>query len=290
MRWNFGSVYKEIRKGKNISQNDICKENISRTTLSKLENSKIMPSYQTMDFLLKQINMSFDEFTYVCKSFEIDQREQIIQSFYKLSANTNISTLAELKSKCILYLKTNEDLFIEDILSILDSQLKLVDDNIYKISCLSKIYVNSVWQKIEKANTWYYSELRLLNCILYFLPLETVRKITPKIIESMKKYEDYKKSEPFYISLLLNTGTIYFMNNMVTDAEVLVNKALPLIYSSKRYDFLGIAEVRLGIYSKDITRIKKGISFLKFAGEDSIVTELLEEVAFAEIKLSDSIT
>ncbi|EKZ0149997.1 helix-turn-helix transcriptional regulator, partial [Enterococcus faecalis] len=48
VKWNFGKVYKEVRESKGISQKKICHEALSRTTLSKLENCKIMPSYQTM--------------------------------------------------------------------------------------------------------------------------------------------------------------------------------------------------------------------------------------------------
>ena len=54
MIWNFGEVYKFIRKSKGISQSDICSDELSRSTLSKIENNKLMPSFQIMDYLLNR--------------------------------------------------------------------------------------------------------------------------------------------------------------------------------------------------------------------------------------------
>ena len=37
MRYDFGKVYKEIRKSKNLTQSDVCGNVLSPTTLSKIE-------------------------------------------------------------------------------------------------------------------------------------------------------------------------------------------------------------------------------------------------------------
>ncbi|MDU0850030.1 MAG: ATP-binding cassette domain-containing protein [Staphylococcus epidermidis] len=62
MRWDIGSVYKYIRKSKGITQNEVCGDYITHSNLSKFENNHSTPRYDTMELLLRQIDMSFDEF------------------------------------------------------------------------------------------------------------------------------------------------------------------------------------------------------------------------------------
>ena len=62
MRYDFGKVYKEIRESKGLTQEEICGGVLSRTSLSKIESGKTTPKYENMEFLLRQINMSFEEF------------------------------------------------------------------------------------------------------------------------------------------------------------------------------------------------------------------------------------
>ena len=66
MRYDFGKVYKDIRESKGLTQEEVCGKVLSRTSLSKFESGKATPKYENMEFLLRQINMSFEEFEYIC--------------------------------------------------------------------------------------------------------------------------------------------------------------------------------------------------------------------------------
>ena len=63
MRYDFGKVYKEIRESKGLTQEEVCGGVLSRTSLSKIESGKTTPKYENMEFLLRQINMSFEDLT-----------------------------------------------------------------------------------------------------------------------------------------------------------------------------------------------------------------------------------
>ena len=57
MRCDFGKVYKEIRESKGLTQEEVCGNVISRTSLSKIESGKVTPKYENMEFqflLMKQ--------------------------------------------------------------------------------------------------------------------------------------------------------------------------------------------------------------------------------------------
>lgn len=50
MRYDFGNVYKEIRESKGLTQEDVCGDILSRTSLSKIESGKTTPKYEIWSF------------------------------------------------------------------------------------------------------------------------------------------------------------------------------------------------------------------------------------------------
>ena len=46
--------------------------------------------------------------------------------------------------------------------------------------------VKKLWRKIEKQDTWYESDLKILNTILFSLPIEHLHLITGKILQRWK--------------------------------------------------------------------------------------------------------
>ena len=86
MRYDFGNVYKEIRESKGLTQEDVCGSVLSRTSLSKIESGKTTPKYENMEFLLRQVNMSFEEFEYICQLYQPSQRTEIMQTYLNMSS------------------------------------------------------------------------------------------------------------------------------------------------------------------------------------------------------------
>ena len=53
MRWDYGTIYKKIRKSKHISQEEVCQDYTSRAHLSRIESNQVVPSFELMEHLLK---------------------------------------------------------------------------------------------------------------------------------------------------------------------------------------------------------------------------------------------
>lgn len=81
------------------------------------------------------------------------------------------------------------------------------------------------------------------------------------------------------LTLLTNLASIYLDNHQTKECETFSLEALKLAKELKRYDFLGIAQVRLGICRDDNSLIDKGISLLHLTGEEKIFEALEKEVA-----------
>ncbi|MBR8699441.1 Rgg/GadR/MutR family transcriptional regulator [Enterococcus innesii] len=279
MRWDAGSIYKKIRKSKGLSQNEVCGTSISRTTLSKFENNKLSPSYDTMVYLLLQIDMSEEEFQFVCNDFSYDLRDEIISLFFRQTSNLETAQLFRLLEKGNKYLKTADDIFIRHLMKIIQSLTLLTNDQIEQIDCLPKIIISDVWSKLSKMDEWYYSELRLINSFMYYFPIETVLSFLPKLLETVEKYEKFTPMITIRLSILLNVGLLLIQNNHKEAAIPLLKEAIDLGKEAKRYDYLSIAKVRYAICIDDYKIACEGFLLLEMTGENDILEHVKKEWA-----------
>lgn len=279
MRWDAGSIYKKIRKSKGLSQNEVCGTSISRTTLSKFENNKLSPSYDTMVYLLLQIDMSEEEFQFVCNDFSYDLRDEIITLFFRQTSNLETAQLFRLLEKGNKYLKTADDIFIRNLMKIIQSLTLLTNDQIEQIDCLPKIIISDVWSKLSKMDEWYYSELRLINSFMYYFPIETVLSFLPKLLETVEKYENFTPMITIRLSILLNVGLLLIQNNHKEAAIPLLKEAIDLGKEAKRYDYLSIAKVRYAICIDDYKIACEGFLLLEMTEENDILEHLKKEWA-----------
>ncbi len=72
------------------------------------------------------------------------------------------------------------------------------------------------------------------------------------------------------LTLLTNLASIYLDNRQTKECETFYLEALKLAKELKRYDLLGIAQVRLGICRDDNSLIDKGMSLLHLTEEEKI--------------------
>lgn len=279
MRWDAGSIYKKIRKSKGLSQNEVCGTSISRTTLSKFENNKLSPSYDTMVYLLLQIDMSEEEFQFVCNDFSYDLRDEIITLFFRQTSNLETAQLFRLLEKGNKYLKTADDIFIRHLMKIIQSLTLLTNDQIEQIDCLPKIIISDVWSKLSKMDEWYYSELRLINSFMYYFPIETVLSFLPKLLETVEKYEKFTPMITIRLSILLNVGLLLIQNNHKEAAVPLLKEAIELGKEAKRYDYLSIAKVRYAICIDDYKIACEGFLLLEMTEENDMLEHLKKEWA-----------
>src|SRR3712207_525095 len=100
MRWDFGAIYKKIRQSKGLSQKEVCGNQLSRTSLSKIEACERVPSIENMVFLLNQINMSLEEFRSICNYYQPSQKQFILNKVYTHHSSTDIKGLEDIQKEC----------------------------------------------------------------------------------------------------------------------------------------------------------------------------------------------
>ena len=278
MRYDFGKVYKEIRESKGLTQEEVCGNVISRTSLSKIESGKATPKYENMEFLLRQINMSFEEFDYICHLYQPSQRTEIMQTYLNMSSIIGSSGLVDFFETCQNYLKTHHDLPIEEIRDMLEVVIHIRQHSTEKLSDQVKQTVKKLWEKIEKQDTWYESDLKILNTILFSFPIEHLHLITGKILQRLEVYKNYQHLYDLRMAILLNLSTIYLYHQDKNMCQQICYTLLEDAKNKKSYDRLAICYVRIGICTDDSKLIQKGFSLLELTEETSMLSHLKKEV------------
>ena len=278
MRYDFGKVYKEIRESKGLTQEEVCGGVLSRTSLSKIESGKTTPKYENMEFLLRQINMSFEEFDYICHLYQPSQRTEIMQTYLNMSSIIGSSGLVDFFETCQNYLKTHHDLPIEEIRDMLEVVIHIRQHGTEQLSDQVKQTIKKLWEKIEKQDTWYESDLKILNTILFSLPIEHLHLITEKILQRLEVYKNYQHLYDLRMTILLNLSTIYLYHQDKNMCQQICYTLLEDAKNKKSYDMLAICYVRIGICRNDAKLIQKGFSLLELTEETSMLSHLKKEV------------
>ena len=278
MRYDFGKVYKEIRESKGLTQEEVCGGVISRTSLSKIESGKVTPKYENMEFLLRQINMSFEEFDYICHLYQPSQRTEIMQTYLNMSSIIGSSGLVDFFETCQNYLKTHHDLPIEEIRDMLEVVIHIRQHGTEQLSDQVKQTIQKLWEKIEKQDTWYENDLKILNTILFSFPIEHLHLITEKILQRLEVYKNYQHLYDLRMAILLNLSTIYLYNQDKNMCKQICYTLLEDAKNKKSYDRLAICYVRIGICTDDAKLIQKGFSLLELTEETSMLSHLKKEV------------
>lgn len=278
MRYDFGKVYKEIRESKGLTQEEVCGNVLSRTSLSKFESGKATPKYENMEFLLRQINMSFEEFEYICHLYQSSQRTEIMQTYLNTSSIFGTSSLVNLFETCQDYLKIHHDLPIEEIRNMLEIVIHIRQHGTEQLSDQVKQTVKKLWEKVEKQDIWYESDLKILNTILFSFPIEHLHLITGKILQRLEEYKNYQHLYELRMAILLNLSTIYLYNQDRNMCQQICYTLLEDAKNKKSYDRLAICYVRIGICRDDYKLIQKGFSLLELTDETSMLSHLQKEV------------
>ena len=278
MRYDFGKVYKEIRESKGLTQEEVCGNVISRTSLSKIESGKATPKYENMEFLLRQINMSFEEFDYICHLYQPSQRTEIMQTYLNMTSIIGSNSLVHFFETCQDYLKTHHDLPIEEIRDMLEIVIHIRQHGTEQLSDQVKQIVKKLWEKIEKQDTWYENDLKILNTILFSFPIEHLHLITGKILQRLEVYKNYQHLYDLRMAILLNLSTIYLYHQDKNMCQQICYTLLEDAKNKKSYDRLAICYVRIGICRDDARLIQKGFSLLELTEETSMLSHLKKEV------------
>lgn len=221
--------------------------------------------------------MNLEEFEYICNVYQPSERQKLLNIANNNLSITDNTELLSLKRQCQEYLQIHHDIPIQQLLDRLTVTIHVREFSGESKDTTFQEKTQKIWYYLEKQNTWYQNDFKLLLTILYHFPLETLKTITPKILTNLVKYTDLYNIKPLQLTLLTNLASIYLDNHQTKECETFSLEALKLAKELKRYDFLGIAQVRLGSCRDDNSLIDKGMSLLHLTEKGEKIFEALEQ-------------
>ncbi|HEM2792014.1 TPA: helix-turn-helix transcriptional regulator [Streptococcus suis] len=276
MRWDYGSVYKSIRKSKHLSQEQICGDYLNRATLSRFEKNQNIPSYELMRFLLKQVDMTFEEFEYLCNYYQPSQRQQLLYDIDNLR-NPTTKTMEDLIKRCQDHLKKEPNdipihrkcLLLETVVAVRKSS------SITQLSDEAETLSKLLWSELERYDNWYHTDIILVGTLLSKISsLDTLEETAHLLLKRLEKYKDYKKIQPTILSHYRSLSYFFLEQKQYDKSAFFSTKLINLAKQEKRYDQLARAYVYLGLAENKQELIDKGLQILELTDEQTLLDNL----------------
>ncbi|KYG90924.1 helix-turn-helix transcriptional regulator [Metasolibacillus sp. FSL H7-0170] len=276
-----GATTKKIRNSKNYSQTQITKGILHQTSYSKFELGKINLTVEHFNRILHRLDLSHDEFEYIHNNHQLTERNYIIQSFFQLRF-IDISVLEEIIHKAEILLQSEEDRYIQDIYFISKGFISLKRDGNFDIATS---YAQQVWNRLQKFDTWYLSDIYLINNILFLFPVETAISISNLAIAQLERYHNLDIKYHLLtitfqynlVHLLIREG--YLKKALELNEQVITNFKKRKIYfqtalSMLRHQLL-LAKINKDIYVED--NINNLFELATLIGDRELIEKLEEE-------------
>lgn len=269
MRWDYGSVYKSIRKSKHLSQEQICGDYLNRTTLVRFEKNQNIPSYELMRFLLKQVDMTFEEFEYLCNYYQPSQRQQLLYDIDNLR-NPTTKTMEDLIKRCQDHLKKEpNDVPIHRKCQLLETVVAVRNSTSFnQLSDEAEVLSKLLWSQLEGYDNWYHNDIILVGTLLYKISsLDSLEETANLLLKRLEKYKDYKRIQPTILSFYQQLSLFTLEQKQYSKSTFFATKLMDLAKQEKRYDQLARAYVYLGIAQNKQELIDKGLQILELTDE-----------------------
>ncbi|MER0122759.1 helix-turn-helix domain-containing protein [Streptococcus sp. ZJ93] len=270
MRWDYGSVYKEIRRAKKLSQAQVCGDYLNRSTLVRFENNETVPSYEHMHFLLQQVDMTFEEFEFICYSYHPSQSQQLLYEIDNLKFPSR-QKMEEIVAQCQELLKRQPDSVpIERRMCLLQAVLELQEPSKNSKNIIDRL----LWTELSSYDIWYHQDILLIGSIIGHFPIENLEVVSDLLLKHLEKYKDYKNIQITTLSLYRQLSNIFLTHHLTEKTQFFAEKTIQLAKEQKRYDYLATGRIYLGLATNDTQLVQAGLDLLTNTEENDWLAKM----------------
>ncbi|MBC1744184.1 helix-turn-helix domain-containing protein [Listeria welshimeri] len=231
MERTLGETIKFIRTSKNISQKEVCLDNISRSALVKIESNKMIPSSLTLEFILLQLGIQQEEFALIRNNFELNTRQALLEKFNNINTSIRIKQWLSLEQEMKHYLRKQTDSVIKEYLSIVKALIIIETEDNYK---KASQHVEHIWKRISKNEVWFMDDIQLLTCIFFMFENQVALTISQRLLKQTEKYLHMDNIKRIQANTLMNISTLYLNQKDYTNALEFINQT---IHTAKKYEY-----------------------------------------------------
>jgi Rgg/GadR/MutR family transcriptional activator len=229
---NLGEVFKELRQSKNINIADACRGVCTKKTVYNFEDGISSIDSNKLFGLLKNINISFEEFGLAVNNYQPSNDWKFFQKIDRYYYKGDVAMLRKiLESKrsanILLVEKAFHILVISELINKLDKNFKIAKQDIDNVAKSS--------MSIDK---WTYYELKAFYKISHLLSIDLSCSIARNIIY---KKDDFLISEDrirCFIKTLINISYCAIQKNHLKDAKFFLQTTELLVLEYEAEDII----------------------------------------------------
>ena len=277
---NLGNSFKEIRINKGYTQRYMANNILNQSSYSKIEKKSVDLTVTKYIQLLEKLDMEHEEFQFIANGYEYKSKAKLIKTFFNLKHN-DANSLKAIKKEAEDYLSLHDDKLIQDIIIVCEGLIILAETSDMQ---LARGYVNKVWERLEKFDNWYLTELSLINTILFIFPIETAIHITKKALKQLEKYQDYEGTGNLVFNFRFNLVLLLLDNKRYEAGLEVVEEVILLCKKNRFYYQMAICYARKGILLANLKEnnseeyYQKAFQLLDIIEENDMKIEVEKEI------------
>lgn len=280
-----GQLIKELRKDRQLTQDELAKDITTRTTLSSIENRNQNISFDLLEKLLDRLNIRLEEFSFLLNEGLYSSKQSLYFDIYSDYYSKGMFTEGSAKKLLKKYEETNDFYYIALCTQMLGIQLRNQGVLPPEKDSLFNNSITVVKNHLNTVTNWTHMELALFTNCLYLFDstyIQSVYKRTVKKIIYRKKLRLY---EDDILIFLLNGVDLFIERNQDHLAEYfLIELDKQLTRENQLFEkmygtfYRAVLDIRKG-KSHEINKIKHLLVFLESIGEAQLVQSLKQDIS-----------
>ncbi|WP_086348444.1 Rgg/GadR/MutR family transcriptional regulator [Candidatus Enterococcus clewellii] len=200
---HYGKTLKQLRKARNLSQQELSVGIMSRSNLSRFENQEYIPSFDKVILLLEKLGVEMDEFIYINNQYQTTLYEQLYDRLIYAENRRNHAELMEVAAKITERKEKNRRFYELYLLS----QLALLENDLRSELTTDQISLEMRAVILDTEN-WLFEDFRRLNNFLGMFDREEAVFLYGRAVKEFEKYEEFPRENNIRIYLALNLGQL----------------------------------------------------------------------------------
>lgn len=229
-----------IRENLKYSQAYVAEDIMSQSAYSKAERGEIELSFSKIYQVIKKFGMTLDEFHYLKNDYYVqdDDGLQGIKNINYTSENSLLKLKHELEKIENPSFRTKEYLLICEALLLIHRESNYQE---------AQKIVAPIWDRLEKHDTWFLTDIYLINNILFLLSMESAVSVTELAIAQLEKYKGLRNVQHLRGNLQLNLLALFLERQVYVEGLEVADQFILEFKRKKLFMHLAIAYARKGI-------------------------------------------
>ena len=197
-----GNIIEQVRKNKGLTIKEVCGEQISRSVYNRFVNNKADTSTSNLTYLLRQLNLEYDELKNYNYPNETNQLQQISLMIRQAFERKDIDSLKRIRLMCLRDTGINKNKFkhLSNICELIIGRLTNENVDVQKMEAFN--YLMAV-------QSWTHYELVLFNNMMFAFNVELVEVILDNAILNFKRHSTIDRYGNESFRMILNAVSFF---------------------------------------------------------------------------------